>query len=122
MPDKATVFRWIRTNKDFCDQYTRAKQESADALVEEMIDIADESDKDFIIDDDGNPVRPNIELMMRSKLRIETRKWISSKLKPKKYGDKLDLTSDGKRIESPAIISPIKARNVEAETEATDSN
>ncbi len=42
MPSMQTVFSWLRTLPDFLEQYTRAKQESADALVEEMIDIADD--------------------------------------------------------------------------------
>jgi hypothetical protein len=73
MPDASTVFRWLRTKPGFCEQYTRAKEESAEALSEDMLEIAD--------DKEGDP--------QRDRLRIETRKWLASKLKPKKYGDKL---------------------------------
>lgn len=38
------------------------------------------------------------------------------------YGDKLDIMSDGKRIEAPLIISAIKPRDVISETETTESN
>jgi len=87
MPDKATVFRWIRTKEGFRDQYARAKEESADALTDEMLDIADDSDLDYTkTDDDG--VKLNSENIQRSRLRIDTRKWLASKLKPKKFGDK----------------------------------
>jgi hypothetical protein len=79
MPDASTVFRWLRTKEDFCEQYTRAKEESTEALSEDMLEIAD--------DKDGDP--------QRDRLRIETRKWLASKLKPKKYGDKVDLTHSG---------------------------
>jgi hypothetical protein len=91
MPDKATVFRWIRTIEEFRNQYTRAKEESADALTDEMIDIADDGTNDYITktNDDGSEYEAlNSEHIQRSRLRIETRKWLSSKLKPKKYGDK----------------------------------
>lgn len=87
MPDKATVFRWIRTIEEFRNQYVRAKEESADALTDEMLDIADDSQLDYTeTDEDGK--RLNAENIQRSRLKIDTRKWLASKLKPKKYGDK----------------------------------
>lgn len=87
MPDKATVFRWIRTIEEFRNQYTRAKEESADALTDEMLDIADDLSNDYVKTDEGGD-RLNPENIQRSRLKIETRKWLASKLKPKKYGDK----------------------------------
>lgn len=92
MPDKATVFRWIRSQPGFCDQYAKAKHESSDALVEEMLDIADDVSRDTV-ETDGGP-RQNGEWIARSRLRVDTRKWIASKLKPKKYGEKLELAGD----------------------------
>lgn len=85
MPSFQTVFSWLRTRPDFLEQYTRAKEESADALVDEMIYLTDNvaQDKDAI-----NKVR----------LQVDTRKWTASKLKPKKYGDKLDVESGGKPL------------------------
>lgn len=87
MPDKSTIFRWIRVKKGFRDQYTRAKEESADALTDEMLDIADDTELDYTKTDDQG-VKLNAENIQRSRLKIETRKWLASKLKPKKYGDK----------------------------------
>jgi hypothetical protein len=97
MPDKATVFRWLRSNQPFCDQYTRAKEESADALTDEMLDISDDAINDWMLahGKDSAGWQVNGEHIQRSRLRIETRKWIASKLKPKKYGDKVDLTHAG---------------------------
>lgn len=91
MPCKATLFNWIRTNEDFLDQYTRAKQESADALTDEMLDIADDASNDWMLnnDKDNEGYKVNGDHIQRSRLRIETRKWLASKLKPKKYGDKI---------------------------------
>ncbi|MGB1580905.1 MAG: terminase small subunit protein [Nevskiales bacterium] len=92
-PCAATIFLWLRSNKSFLEQYTRAKQESADALVDEMLDIADDGTNDWMerLGEDGKPLgwQLNGEHVQRSRVRIETRKWISSKLKPKKYGDKI---------------------------------
>jgi hypothetical protein len=95
MPGMETIFRWLRENPDFREQYARAKAEAADALVEEMLDIADDGLNDWmeVHDKDGVCVsyKINGEHVQRSRLRLDTRKWIAAKLKPKKYGDQLDL-------------------------------
>jgi hypothetical protein len=71
--------------------YARAKEQQADLLAEEIIEIADDSSKDLQgYDDYNNPIE-NKEFVNRSKLRVDARKWVASKLKPKKYGDKLEL-------------------------------
>jgi hypothetical protein len=99
MPDKSTVFRWIRTNSQFRDQYARAKDESADAMIEEITDIADDGTNDWMQRQggDGTPLGwvVNGEHIQRSRVRIDTRKWIASKLKPKKYGDKVSQEISG---------------------------
>lgn len=93
MPVMDTVFRWLREKPEFSDQYVKAKAESADALVEEIIDIADSGSNDWMENNDpDNPgYRVNGEHIQRSRLRVDSRKWIASKLKPKKYGEKLDM-------------------------------
>lgn len=99
-----TVLNWLNNpeKKDFLAQYARAKEEQADFLAEEMIEIADDSSNDTILTEKGEI--ENKEWTNRSKLRVETRKWISAKLKPKKYGDKIDVTSGGEMLK-PVIIN-----------------
>jgi len=87
MPSKTSVFRWLENNKEFRDQYARAREIQADSLFDECLDIADEVRGDIIVDKDGNE-RTDNEAIQRSKLRIDTRKWIAGKLRPKVYGDK----------------------------------
>jgi len=94
MPDKATIFRWLADNDDFCDRYTRAKAVCADHMEEEILDIADNSANDYMErqNADGTTYEVvNSEHINRSRLRIESRKWLMSKLKPKKYGDRVNL-------------------------------
>lgn len=95
MPGMASVFRWLRDHQDFREQYAHAKAEAADALVEEMLDIADDGTNDWmeVHDREGDCVgyRINGEHVQRSKLRIDTRKWYAAKLQPKKYGEKVDV-------------------------------
>lgn len=92
-PSVGSVLTWLNKHPEFLAQYTRAKQEQADYLVEEMIDIADDGSNDLmtIVKGDVEYTMENKEVTNRSKLRVETRKWVASKLKPKKYGEKLDL-------------------------------
>lgn len=91
MPCTSTVFTWLRIHKSFLDQYEKAKTEQADALAEEMLDIADDGSNDWMekFDKEGMSIgwTVNGEHVQRSRLRLDTRKWIASKLKPKKYGD-----------------------------------
>jgi hypothetical protein len=95
MPSAVTLFSWLRKYPEFLKQYEAAKAESADALTEEMLDIADDGTNDWmeVHDKDGECIgyKVNGEHVQRSRLRVETRKWIAAKLKPKKYGDKVDL-------------------------------
>lgn len=102
IPSIATIFSWMRTNPEFLSQYARATEERTEALAEDILDIADDGTNDWM-EINGRDV-PDQEAIQRSKLRVETRKWIMSKMKPKKYGDKVDLTSDGKAIEGNTII------------------
>jgi hypothetical protein len=99
MPDKSTVFRWLRTRNEFCDQYARAREESVVAMTEEMLDIADDGTNDWMEqrDKEGAVIgwRENGEAFQRSRLRIDTRKWLASKLQPKKYGDKVSTELTG---------------------------
>lgn len=97
MPNKSTVFRWLRTNEEFRDQYEIAKAECADAYADEIIDIADDGSNDYMTrkNSDGSEYEVvNSEHIQRSRLRVDARKWVASKLKPKKYGDKTTHSGD----------------------------
>lgn len=103
MPSLQTIFNWFRTKEGFVEQYARAKEESADAMSEEILDIADDGTNDYMTIVKGNTSynMEDKEVTNRSKLRVDTRKWIMSKMKPKKYGDKIDMTTNGKDIPAP---------------------
>ncbi|ATI84294.1 DNA packaging protein [Salmonella enterica subsp. enterica] len=91
MPSKQAVLRWLARNESFRAQYVRAKEEGAEAIAEELFDIADDGTNDWMekLDKDGEAIgyQLNGEHVQRSKLRIDTRKWYLSKIMPKKYGD-----------------------------------
>ena len=95
MPSAVTIYSWLldENKKEFLNQYEIARNHQAELMFEELLEIADES-KDIIVGDDksdGARVQAN-------RLRVDTRKWYLSKVLPKKFGDKMDVTSDGKPI------------------------
>lgn len=98
MPSVATIFCWFRSHPEFQERYTKAKEEQADAFAEEMMDIADDASNDWMERNgkDGAPIIAlNAEHVNRSRLRIDTRKWIAAKLKPKKYGERIQQDVSG---------------------------
>lgn len=91
MPSKAMVFRWLGAHPEFADQYARAREAQADTHVDDMLDIADDARNDWMErqTDRGPAYDLNGEHIQRSKVRIDTRKWIAAKMKPKVYGEKI---------------------------------
>ena len=86
-PKEDTIRRWRLYRDDFGAKYARAKQLQAELMAEEVLEIADRKDCDTIINKEGDEIC-NHEWIARSRLRIDTRKWIACKLAPKLYGDK----------------------------------
>ena len=78
------------SHPQFSEQYARAREAQADKLAEEALQIADDGRNDTYVDGDGN-VKTDTEVIQRSKLRVDTRKWLASKMAPKKYGDKVAI-------------------------------
>lgn len=76
------------------DQYARARESQADKMAEDILQIADDGLNDTYTDDSGND-RTNQDVIARSRLRVDARKWLASKMAPKKYGEKLDLNHSG---------------------------
>lgn len=103
MPAISTLFKWIREKPEFTQQYARATEERTEAMAEDILDIADDGSNDLMTIQKGDVTYEveNREVTNRSRLRVDTRKWLMSKMKPKKYGEKLDLTSDGKALPVP---------------------
>lgn len=113
MPAMPTVFKWMRENEIFSKQYARACEERTEAMAEDLLDIADDGHNDWmeVYDKKDNAIgwRINGEAVTRSKLRADTRKWIMARMKPKKYGDKLDLSSSDGSMTPTVIIEGVYA-------------
>lgn len=74
MPSLSMVFRWLNEKAEFRDQYARAREAQTEAMLEDLLAIADSA-------------KP--EDVQVAKLRVDTRKWAMSRLAPKKYGDRV---------------------------------
>ena len=88
---------WKEKNQSNIDRYARAKEEQMDYMAERIIEIADDSSNDTTISEFWVTF-PDSEFINRSRLRVDARKWLMAKLKPNKYGEKLDLTTQGQSI------------------------
>ena len=101
MPHRDTIHRWLldKEKKEFYDNYEKAVNVRTENMFDEIEEISDLSDKK--------------QSTNRSRLRIDTRKWYLSKIMPKKFGDKVDVTSDGKPI---PLLHAIRNNNSDKET------
>lgn len=77
------VLKWLDRAPERMRQYQLARQAQADALVDEIIDLADEP---IPVGPDG---RMDSAAVNDKRLRIETRKWVASKFRPSLYGDRI---------------------------------
>ncbi len=89
-PTKTTINEWRLDNTLFAVKYAKAKLAQADLLAEELLDISDNCKYDTITDKDGKEMF-NGEYVARSRLRVDTRKWLASKLVPRTYGDTVKI-------------------------------
>src|SRR3954463_4417905 len=91
-----TVLRWAVRYPDFRHQYAQARALRVDWMTEEMLDIADDAASDWALDKEGNPKKVDREAVLRSRLGLETRKWLAARLDPKQWGERqqLDIHND----------------------------
>lgn len=81
MPVQSTVYKWLAESEEFSERYARAREAQADLYADQIIKIADDCE-------------PESGAVSKARLQIDARKWKASKLAPKKYGDKLDVSAD----------------------------
>jgi hypothetical protein len=89
----STVLLWAKESP-FSEQYARAREVGYQLLADEILDISDDGRGDTWVDEEGI-VRTNQDVVARSRLRVDSRKWMLSKMLPKIYGDKVDIEHSG---------------------------
>lgn len=92
MPNVVTVYRWLNKYPEFSNLYAKAKDAAADTLAEEIQDIADSIPMETT-DKEGN-TRFDPAYINWMRLRVDARKWVAAKLKPRKYGDRTIMAGD----------------------------
>jgi len=99
------LMNWLGSHEDI---YAGAREARADKLAEDIITIADDTSRDTYIDENGKE-RTDSEVVARSRLRVDSRKWLASKMLPKKYGDKTTIAGDADNPLSILIMDQIAA-------------
>jgi len=79
MPSMASIFLWLSKHPEFSEQYARAREAQAESHADRIVEIADD-----------DTIDPNHKRIM-----VDARKWVASKLKPKRYGDKAEVEHKG---------------------------
>jgi hypothetical protein len=100
MPVQQTVFTWLSKTEhaEFLERYASARGIQADVMADEILDIADDGTNDYVTKErqSGDEYTAlDSEHVQRSKLRVDTRKWLMAKLNSPKYGDKVESTHLG---------------------------
>lgn len=111
MPDRSTVQTWIRNDDGRRKAFERARLDGVDILADEILTIAWDGSKDTILDERGR-ARCDHEWLGRSRLKVESLKWILSKIAPAKFGDKMPEVIEAKRldVEQQAQIAAVPRR------------
>ena len=110
MPSKFTVNLWRYKYPEFSTQYALAKLVQADLLAEECMEIADDDSEDTKINMLTGEEVANNEFIARSRLRIDTRKWLAAKLLPKQYGP---VVAEDKKTVSESIVEKLIDRLID---------
>lgn len=118
-PSADTFVKWCDNDAKFAERYTRATKMRAEIIFEDILNIADENYKDTYVDSEGLE-RTDHDVIQRSKLRVDARKWVLAKMHPTKYGDKIDVTTDGAALGTPPIIGMVIKNETPADEPSDD--
>ena len=89
-PSWPTFRRWKRDNEELRTLYVNSQQDKAEACTHDIITTKEQLREGIIDASTANVI-------------IQTNKWFSSKFYPKMYGDKVDVTTDGEKVQTPVI-------------------
>lgn len=106
-----TLSEWLALPEN-SEQYARAMDLRADRLAEDILSIADDGSNDTYMTENGPAV--NHDVIARSRLRVDARKWLASKMAPKKYGEKLAV-GGAEDLPPVAVIDPSRPKLTKAE-------
>lgn len=102
MPSTSTFYIWLEEDSEKSKRYARACEARELLIFDEILTIADKQDADVDEKDGVEVINHNV--INRNRLQIDARKWVLGKMNPKKYGDKVDVTTDGEKLSQVTIF------------------
>jgi len=84
---EAAIRKWTKDDKEFGKHYTKAMVNRLEKMADELVELAD-------ADCSGPDGKPDNALVQQRRLQVDTRKWILSKMLPRRFGDKIEISSD----------------------------
>jgi len=100
MPDFRTVQRWIVSDGQFAVKYARARMAQADVLFDRM-EAVEEAVAAGTMDSHA------------ARVVLDSMRWRASKLAPKVYGDRLDVSVSDSRISITGALAAAQSRLVD---------
>jgi hypothetical protein len=104
MPSYQLVMLTLRNNPEFRTMYEKAVESRADRLAEEIIELADQEMPEGL---EGPMASAWVQ---QKRMQVDARKWVASKLKPKTYGDRIDVAVTDHRISITGALTQAKQR------------
>lgn len=109
MPNQDTVHMWLNKDDAFVEQYARACARREDSFFDDLIEIADS-------------VTADAAEVAKARVQIDARKWVLSRMNPKKYGDRVQQEVSGSigaevTLIERVIVDPKKNENNDTHTE-----
>jgi Ser-tRNA(Ala) deacylase AlaX len=120
MPSHTVVYEWLAQKPDFAEKYARAREDQAETLADEIQAIADE-EPPTVPTKFGEQI--DTGWLMWQKQRVDARKWTASKLKPRKYGDRLTHAGDADNpvaVQADISIFDAMLKNLETKRQLGD--
>lgn len=102
----STFLGWVNQDSTLADNYAHAREDLIERMAQEVLEL---SDSEVPETGDG---KKDWQAIQKHKLQVDTRKWLLSKLAPKKYGDRLELAGDKE--------NPLQVQTIDASKLSTD--
>lgn len=101
-----TLSAWVNENDVKIGMYARAREERAHFYADAIVSVAEENCLTEVFKGEEVTVELSPAMVARNRLRVDSLKWIASKMLPKVYGDKVDLTTGGDKLQFAPIVMP----------------
>jgi len=115
MPNNHLVWEWRRANPSFAQAYTRAREAGMEVWADQIVEIADDATTDYMTKEGKNGAVLSVvdhEHVTRSRLRIDTRKFLMAKIAPALYGDHVTVEHGGTVTHDHQISDKERARRM----------